>query len=115
MNGFLIDENIPARLTIASSLPVLPSAITLRGSAEDSELWNFAREKNLVIVSKDSDFADRILASTPPPWIVHLRFGNLRRRDFHALLARSWPRIEALLPEHKMVAVYEDRIEAMRS
>ena len=35
-------------------------------------------------------------------------------KDFHVLLARLWPHIEALLPEHKMVAVYEDRIEAVR-
>lgn len=64
-------------------------------------------------MTKDADFSDRILVSDPPPWGVHLRFGNMRRRDFHLLLARLWPRIEALLPEHKMVAVYQDRIEAV--
>jgi predicted nuclease of predicted toxin-antitoxin system len=54
------------------------------------------------------------MISTPPPWIVHLRFGNLRRKDFHALLAKMWPRIEALLPAHKLICVYKDRIEAFR-
>ncbi len=114
MKGFLIDENLPTRLTFGPSLPVFSSSRAINRSAGDSELWEFAREQELAIVTKDADFSDRILVSVPPPWVVHVRFGNMRRRDFHALLARLWPRIEALLPEHKMVAVYEDRIEAVR-
>ena len=51
-----------------------------------------------MIVSKDADFADRAMAATPPPWVVHLRFGNLRRAAFEALLASAWPRVESLLP-----------------
>lgn len=115
MNGFLVDENVPARFTFAPSYPVVPAPGVLSKGASDAELWNLARERELAIVTKDADFADRILVGTPPPWIVHLRFGNLRRRDYHALLARLWPRIEALLPAHKLIAVYEDRIEAVRS
>ena len=54
------------------------------------------------------------MLSAPPPWIVHLRFGNLRRKEYHALLAKMWPHIEALLPTHKLICVYADRIEAFR-
>jgi predicted nuclease of predicted toxin-antitoxin system len=42
-----------------------------------------------------------------------LRFGNLRRRDFHQLLAKVWPQIEGLLPAHKLICVYHDRIESI--
>ena len=72
-----------------------------------------ASEK-LVIVSKDADFSDRIMLSAPPPWIVHLRFGNLRRKEYHALLAKMWPHVEALLPQNKLICVYADRIESFR-
>jgi hypothetical protein len=54
------------------------------------------------------------MAQQPPPWVVHLRFGNLRRHDFHSALARLWPAIEALLPMHKLVNVYLDCIEGER-
>jgi predicted nuclease of predicted toxin-antitoxin system len=114
VKGFLIDENLPARFTFVPSLAVVSSSRALHRSAGDSDLWEFAREHDLVIVTKDADFSDRILISVPPPWVVHLRFGNLRRRDFHVLLARLWPRIEALLPEHKMITVYPDRIESVK-
>lgn len=72
-----------------------------------------ARREWLAIVSKDADFSDRIIIGTPPPWVVHLRFGNLRRRDCHALLARVWPQIETLLQSHKLVNVYTDRVEGI--
>jgi predicted nuclease of predicted toxin-antitoxin system len=66
-----------------------------------------------VIVSKDADFSDRIITQSPPPRVVHLRFGNLGRNDFHALLARILPQIETLLKSHKLVNVFADRIEGI--
>ena len=79
----------------------------------DTEVWDFARREKLVIVSKDADFSERIILATPPPWVVHLRFGNLRRREFHALLASVWPQVETLLKKHKLVNVYRDRVEGI--
>jgi hypothetical protein len=39
--------------------------------------------------------------------------GNLRLSEFHQLLARVWPEVERLLIEHKLVNIYEDRLEAV--
>lgn len=111
MKGFLLDENLPGRMAIATSLPVF-HATDLGPSLPDWDLWNFARENSLVLVTKDADFSDRIFVETPPPWIVHLRVGNLCRRDYHAFMASTWPKIESLLPAAKLVCVYRDRIEA---
>lgn len=113
MKGFVFDENLPRRLTFTPSLPFVFST-SLGQRPSDSTLWAHARDHALVIVSKDADFSDRIMLSAPPPWIVHLRFGNLRRNDYHTLLAKMWPHIEALLPANKLICVYADRIEAFR-
>jgi predicted nuclease of predicted toxin-antitoxin system len=113
LKGFVFDENLPARLTFRPSLPVVSSA-TAGKSVSDELLWKYGREHALVIVSKDADFSNRIMLGAPPPWVVHLRFGNLRRAEYHALLAKMWPRIEALLPDNKLICVYADRIEAFR-
>lgn len=111
VTGFLLDENLAARLTFEPSLPI-SHAQDFGANPTDSELWNHARMKQLVIVTKDADFSDRILVSNPPPWIVHLRFGNMRRAEFHRFLASVWAQIEAFLPANKLVCVYADRIEA---
>ncbi|PWU19580.1 MAG: hypothetical protein C5B50_06240 [Verrucomicrobia bacterium] len=78
----------------------------------DSQIWDFARKHDLVIVSKDADFSDRMIIKSPPPRVVHLRFG-IRKATFHTLLARRWPQIESLLKTHKLVNVYADRLEAI--
>jgi predicted nuclease of predicted toxin-antitoxin system len=67
----------------------------------------------MVIITKDSDFSHRIMLSSSPPWIVFLRFGNMRRADFLLLLARVWPQVEELLPANKLISVFSDRIEAI--
>jgi predicted nuclease of predicted toxin-antitoxin system len=113
MKGYVLDENVPGQLMFQPSLPIFSSCNAVGRSATDSELWGYARERELVIITKDADFSARILMSVPPPWIVHLRFGNLPRKAFHRLLSSMWPHIEALLPQHKMIAVYIDRIEAV--
>lgn len=113
MKGILLDENIPQRTLIPTSLPLFHST-DLGSSASDTFLWKFAREGSLVILTKDADFSNRIMLSSPPPWIVHLRFGNLRRREFQTLLTNVWPQIEVLLPRHKLINVFADRIEGVQ-
>jgi predicted nuclease of predicted toxin-antitoxin system len=112
VKGFLFDENIPSKLRFTPSLPAT-SYSSLGSRPSDTALWDYARTNHLVIVSKDADFSNRIFLTIPPPWVVHLRFGNLKRREFHAFLAKVWPEIEKLLPHHKLINVYSDTIEGI--
>jgi len=89
MKGYLFDGNVPSRLRFSPKLPIIPLSNVGRHPS-DSQIWDFARKHDLVIVSKDTDFSDRIITSSPPPRVVHLRFGNLRRNEYHALLTRRW-------------------------
>ena len=113
MKGFLFDENIPSRLIFTPSLPVISTNV-LGQSPSDTMLWEHALANSYVIVTKDTDFSNRIMLSVPPPWVVHLRIGNMRKQNFHQLLARVWLQVESLLPAHKLINVYTDRIEAIR-
>ena len=112
MNGYLLDENMPSRVRFVPSLPLIHST-SLGPSPSDSSIWDFARINRYVIITKDSDFSSRIMLSNPPPWVVRFRIGNLRRTEFHALVAKSWPQIERLLLANKLINVYRDRIEAV--
>lgn len=114
MKALLLDENVPSRLRFVPTLPVIATRAVLGEGAPDSRVWEFAKENSHVILTKDTDYSDLVLAEGPPPWVVHLRFGNMPRREFHALLSRLWTRVESLLPEHKLIRVYEDRIEAVK-
>jgi predicted nuclease of predicted toxin-antitoxin system len=113
LKGFLFDENLPARVTFVPSQPVIHSG-ELGSAVSDTAIWQEARRRGWVIVSKDADFSHRMMTQSPPPWVVHLRFGNLRLKDYQAAPARLWPAIEELLPEHKLINVHLDRIEAVK-
>ena len=112
MKGFVFDENLPRQIRFSTSLPIV-HASDLGSRVSDSDVWAYAKSHALVIVTKDTDFSNRMMVSAPPPWVVHLRFGNLRRQEYHLFFQRVWPQIEALLPAHKLINVYLDRIEAI--
>jgi len=65
VKGFLFDENLPQQITFTPSLPVT-HVETLGESPNDSVVWRHARAEELVIVTKDADFSDRILFANPP-------------------------------------------------
>src|SRR5260370_41720850 len=112
MTGLLFDSNLPSLIQFAPAFPVI-HARSLGDNPTDTDLWEHARLHDLAIVSKDADFSNRIIVQSPPPRVVHLRFGNLQRREFHTLLARVGPRIEFLIQGHNLVNAYQGRIEAV--
>ena len=112
MPRFLIDVNLPYRFVLWSG----DDYTHMRDLGEtwtDTQIWDHGRRHDLVIVSKDTDFSDRAMVSRPPPRVIHIRFGNMKMRDFHALITRLWPRILALSADHKLIRVFQDRIEAV--
>ena len=87
---------------------------SLSPKVSDSLIWEHAKAHGYVIVTKDSDFSDRIMVSQPPPWGVRFCIGNVRPSEFHSFAQSIWPQVEGLLPEHRLVNIYLDRIEAIR-
>lgn len=113
--GFLLDENLSPKLRAGFGPGVhVVHARDIAPNPSDLELWIHAEGEHLVIVTKDADFTDRMLAqATPPPWVVQVRCGNLRARALREFLESCWPRVLALLPGHRLIVVYPDRIEAL--
>jgi len=112
MKGFFLDENLPAGLRLPTPFPTI-HVTAISASPSDTLVWDHARGHRLVIVTKDADFSHRIISSEPPPWVVHVRLGNLRLGPFVEHLASVWPTVESLLPKHKLISVLPDRIEAV--
>ena len=112
MNGFLFDENLPANLRFTPTFTMIHVSV-LDESPSDTQIWQYAKQNGLAIVTKDADFSDRLMVDASPPKVVHLRFGNMRHRDFQTFLASVWSRIETLIVDHKLIDIYKDRIEAI--
>lgn len=88
---FLFDENISPRLVPALA-DLYPDSIHVRDvgleKADDETVWVYAKEHNLVIVSKDADFHQRSFVFGHPPKVVWIRKGNCSTRDIEGILRR---------------------------
>ena len=60
-------------------------------AVDDPLIWKHAREKNLVIVSKDEDFVDRWLLKPEGVAVVWIRKGNCSNQALIAWLTPLWP------------------------
>ena len=64
--------------------------------ADDIAIWQFAREHNFVIVTKDADYSDLGTLFGFPPYVVWLRTGNCTTRKIEATLRSHRVLIEQL-------------------
>ena len=113
MNHLLIDENLPASL--AGLLPVSCSHATdLGAQPSDQALCDHARQEGWAILTRDADFFSRIILHGPPPKIVWVRLGNIRRAALEAYLIRLWPSIISLLDDADLVEVLPQALEALK-
>ncbi len=113
MPRYLVDANLP-RYFSQWNTPEYIHQHDLEASTPDQLIWEYARLHGLTIISKDSDFSNRILQNSPPPKVIHVRLGNMSMRDFHGSIERCWKDVLILSETHKLVIVWKDRLEGVR-
>lgn len=53
------------------------------------------------------------MVSNSPPKIIHIKIGNMKLKDFAAMIEQNWETAEKISETHKLVNVFIDRIEAV--
>ena len=75
----LFDNNLSPRLSTALA-DVYPDSVHVRAvglqRAPDDQVWDYAREQGVLVVSKDSDFHQRSLLEGFPPKVIWVQRGN---------------------------------------
>jgi predicted nuclease of predicted toxin-antitoxin system len=88
---FLFDENLSPRLVVLLA-DLFPDSLHVRDvglqAADDPLVWNYARDNDFVIVSKDADMHQRCFVFGAPPKVVWVRLGNCSTTDVANLLRR---------------------------
>jgi predicted nuclease of predicted toxin-antitoxin system len=76
---FLIDNNLSFKL-VSPLQNDFPATAHIRSvlnvNADDLTIWEFARDNDYVLLTKDNDFDERIQLTGCPPKVVHLICGN---------------------------------------
>lgn len=85
----LFDQNISFRI-IRKIIFEFPDSIHISdvglSGADDSDIWQFARNEGFIIVTFDIDFYDLALIQGYPPKVIWIRTGNLTTHQIAELL-----------------------------
>lgn len=112
MTRFLIDVNHPYWLSLWRGDGFVHQR-DINPEMPDKEIWEFAQAHNYTIVTKDADFADRILSQTPPPRVIQFKTGNMKLDTFYNFIQKNWKEIAELSMQCKLVNVFNERIEGV--
>ncbi|MBI4318573.1 MAG: DUF5615 family PIN-like protein [Chloroflexi bacterium] len=106
----LFDENLSPRVAdyLESQFPDSEhvGAAGLRGKP-DEQVWQYARERGLAIVSKDNDFRQISFLYGPPPKVIWLSVGNAGTATIARLLAARVKAVREFLalPEESLLVL----------
>jgi predicted nuclease of predicted toxin-antitoxin system len=85
----LFDEQLSEEL-VSRLADLFPNSLHVRflgaGGAGDATVWQYARDHDCVLVTKDEDFHRLSVMRGAPPKVVWLRVGNCTTHDIAELL-----------------------------
>ena len=89
----LFDENLSPALSRRVA-DLFPNSIHVRDvgmkATVDPIVWDYAKDNDFMIVSKDADMHDLSLVFGNPPKVVWLRLGNCSTRQVEELLRQDF-------------------------
>jgi predicted nuclease of predicted toxin-antitoxin system len=99
MKLLLFDQNLSPRLVdrLADIYPNSVHVFSLGlGDAMDIDIWEFARDNDYMIVTKDADFSEFGIIKGFPPKIIWIRRGNCSTQDIENILRENFSAISEL-------------------
>ena len=104
----LLDENL-SRRAVPFLQDTFPGStqVALLGmeNTNDPTIWNYAKDNDFVIVTKDSDFFEMASVYGQPPQIIWLKIGNQSKAATINALIANQQNIEQLLVVEKKVCI----------
>jgi len=85
----LFDHNLSPRLAnrLGDLYPNSNHLFNLKlDTVDDSVVWEYAREHEFIIVTKDSDFSELSVIKGFPPKVIWIRIGNCTTNDVEHLV-----------------------------
>ena len=79
----------------------------------DTEIWNYAIEKNLVILTKDVDFYNRFLVSENTPKVIYFQLGNYSLKQLYSYFELNWIKIQKEISTSRHIIAKETHIECI--
>jgi len=95
----LFDQNLSPRLAhlLADLFPNSNHDFPLGlDEAEDSEVWEYAKTNEFMLITKDADFGDMSVLRGFPPKVIWIRRGNCKTVEIEKILRDNFQAIEQI-------------------
>jgi predicted nuclease of predicted toxin-antitoxin system len=93
----LLDHNLSFRV-LRAIFDLYPNSMHVGNvglaEAHDEDIWEYAKQNALIIVSKDSDFHHMSFVRGAPPKVIYLKLGNCSTNLIAQMLRVHYPAIE---------------------
>ena len=100
----LFDQNLSSRL-VRALLDSFPGSMHVRDAglkgADDQQVWEFAKQAGMAIISKDSDFQQRSMLYGHPPRVIWVSLGNCTTAQVERLIRDRLDEIAAFDQDEK--------------
>ena len=100
----LFDQNLSHKL-VRRFTDLFPDSTHVREvglkEAEDPAVWEYAKQRNFMIVSKDADFHQRSFVFGFPPKVVWIRLGNCTTADVEQVIRKNFKSIKAFAEDEE--------------
>lgn len=100
----LFDQNLSHKLARRLA-DLFPNSTHVREvglkEAEDPEVWEYAKQQEFLIVSKDADFHQRSFLFGFPPKVVWMRLGNCTTAEVEQVIRKNFNAIKAFTDDEE--------------
>lgn len=110
--SFLVDVNLPKKFYFFNS-PNFTHVVDINPKMTDDEIWNYALENDIVIITKDADFYDRFMYSENAPKVIYLQLGNITLKELHLYFEENWNSIISHLDKTSLIIAQKDQIKVI--
>ena len=101
----LFDENLSPKLPSRLS-DLFPNSLHVRDvgmkATNDPIVWDYAKDNDLIIVSKDADMHDLSLVFGNPPKVIWIRLGNCSTSQVENLLRQKFSAIQSFYTDKSL-------------
>ena len=107
---YLVDVNLPKYFSHFNNEHFIFVA-DINPSFSDNQIWDYALQHGLVILTKDVDFYHKSLLASQKPKIVHFKLGNQKLSDLHIYFDKHWIDLERHIQRYHLIIAHTDGLE----
>lgn len=96
MFNYLVDENLPSTIPYWSKKNFI-HASRLINIRYDTDIWQYAIQNDLVIITGDTNFYYRSLAKSDAPKVIWVKTGKIKNKKFNKKIKSVWKKVEKKL------------------